>query len=54
MRLNDELVALSDLDQRLLGLFRNAANRVIFVRGEKDLDFGQVAEVIDIARAAGL
>jgi len=54
VRLNDELVALSDLDQRLLGLFRNAANRVIFVRGEKDLDFGQVAEVIDIARAAGL
>jgi len=42
------------LIQRLLGLFRNAANRVIFVRGEKDLDFGQVAEVIDIARAAGL
>jgi len=42
------------LIQRLLGLFRNAANRVIFVRGEKDLDFGQVAEVIDIASAAGL
>ena len=40
VRLKDELVALSDLDQRLLGLFRNAANRVIFVRGEKDLDFG--------------
>ena len=54
VRLNDELVARSDLDQRLLGLFRNAANRVIFVRDEKDLDFGQVAEVIDIARAAGL
>ena len=54
LRLNDEHLALSDLDQRLLGLFRNAANRVIFVRGEKAPDCGQVAEVIDIARAAGL
>jgi len=54
VRLNDEHLALPDLDQRLLGLFRNAANRVIFVRGEKAPDCGQVAEVIDIARAAGL
>jgi len=35
-------------------IFKNAANHVIFVRGEKDLDFRQVAEVIDIAKGAGM
>ena len=34
-------------------LFKNAAHHVIFLRGDKDLDFRQIAEVIDIARGAG-
>jgi len=54
VRLNQEPLALSDLDERLKVIFKNAANHVIFVRGEKDLDFRQVAEVIDIARGAGM
>jgi len=55
VRLNQETVALEDLDVRLKGLFKNAApSRVIFVRTEKNLDFQYVAEVIDIAKGAGL
>jgi len=35
-------------------VFKNAANHVIFIRGDKELDFQQIAEVIDIAKGAGL
>ena len=52
VRLNQELVALGDLDRRLREL--SALHHVIFVRGGKDLDFQQVAEIIDIAKGAGL
>jgi len=54
VRLNQESVALEDLDSRLKAVFKNAANHAIFVRADKDLDFQQVAEVIDIAKGAGL
>ena len=43
---------MANLPERLARLFRTEA--VVFVRGDKSLDFGQVAEVIDIARGAGL
>lgn len=54
VRLNQDLVALEDLDSRLKDVFKNAPNHVIFMRAEKDLDFQYVAEVIDIAKGAGL
>jgi len=54
VRLNQESVALEDLDARLKDVFKNAPSHVIFVRAEKDLDFQYVAEVIDIAKGAGL
>jgi biopolymer transport protein TolR len=54
VRLNQEPVALEDLDGRLRGVFKNAPSHVIFVRADKDMDFQPVAEVIDIAKGAGL
>ncbi len=54
VRLNEETVAVADLEERLKVVFKNAANHVIFVRGDKDLTFNYVAEVIDIAKGAGL
>ena len=54
VRLNQESIALEALDGRLKAVFKNAANHAIFVRADKDLDFQQVAEVIDIAKGAGL
>jgi len=54
VRLNQEPVLLEDLHNRLLGLFRNHPNHVIFVRGEKGLEFQPIAQVIDIARGVGL
>jgi len=54
VRLNREPVALADLDSRLLSLFRYHPSHVLFVRGEKGLDFREIAQVIDIARGVGL
>ena len=55
VQLNQEApVALYVLDARLRDLFKNATHHVIFVRGAKTLDFQNVAQVIDIAKGAGL
>lgn len=54
VRLNDEPVDLALLHGRLLRIFGTRANSVVFIRGEKGLDFAQIAEVIDIAKGAGV
>jgi biopolymer transport protein TolR len=54
VRLNQETVDIADLSERLKAVFRIAADHVVFVRGDKQLDFEQIAEVIDIAKGAGL
>jgi len=54
VRLNQETLAVADLGDRLKIVFKNAVNQVIFIRGDKKLDFQDVAEVIDIAKGAGL
>jgi biopolymer transport protein TolR len=54
VHLNEETVAVADLSERLKAVFRIAPDRVVFVRGKKQLDFQEVADVIDIAKGAGL
>jgi biopolymer transport protein ExbD len=51
--LNREPINFTSLRVRLEHLYRNDATWVIFVRGEKAIEFGRVAEVIDMARGAG-
>ena len=53
-QLNSETLDLRGLRARLENLYRNGADQVIFVRGDKNLEFGQIAEVIDLARGAGV
>jgi len=53
-QLNQEQLDFSALQVRLGNLFKNGANQVIFVRGDKDLDFQEVAQVIDMARGSGV
>lgn len=52
--LNQERLSLVDLDARLRLLFKMAGNHALFIRGDRRLDFEQIAQVIDIARGAGL
>ncbi len=54
VQLNQEPIEMRNLQERLVRLFGNAADHVVFVRGDKGLEFQQVAEIIDMARGAGL
>jgi len=54
LRVNEQEIALASLDDRLKTLLKSSADPVIFVRGDKDIDFGDVAQVIDIAKGAGV
>ena len=38
---------------RLQDIFRTRDDRTLFVQGDKDLNFNEVAQVIDAARGAG-
>jgi biopolymer transport protein TolR len=53
-KLNQEPVAWNDLEARLVAVFKTRAERVVFVKGDEDLDFQTVAKAIDIAKGAGI
>jgi biopolymer transport protein ExbD len=50
LNLNMESVDRSGLDNRLKEIFATRAERLIFVKGDPELDFREVAQIIDIAR----
>jgi len=52
IKINNEVVALSDLRQRLVDIFSIRVERIAFIKADDDIDFEQVAEVIDIAHNA--
>jgi len=54
LKINQEEVKWDDLQNRLHDIFKIRAERVAFVRGDDDVDFEYVANVIDIARDAGV
>ncbi len=53
-KINQDDVAKSELLSRLTAIYANRAERVMFVKGDDDVDFAKVAEVIDIGTAAGV
>lgn len=53
-RLNQQAVTREDLPVRLAEIYANRAQRVLFVKGDDQLKFTQIAEVIDISHAAGV
>jgi biopolymer transport protein TolR len=52
--LNQERVDFTTLPARLHQIFQVRGDGVIFLRGDGDLEFSKIAEVIDIAKGAGL
>src|SRR3974377_715499 len=54
IQLNQDPVEEANLQQRLEDLFKTRAERVVFVKGDPDLEFAPVARAIDIAHGAGL
>jgi biopolymer transport protein TolR len=53
-KINRQAVAREDLAGRLAAIYANRAHRVLFVKGDDQLKFTQIAEVIDISRGAGV
>ena len=53
-KINETDVNKTDLLPRLTEIYANRAERVMFVKGEDDVNFGYIAEVIDIGKAANV
>jgi biopolymer transport protein ExbD len=53
-KINETDVDKRDLLPRLTQIYANRAERVMFVKGDDDLNFASIAEVIDIGRAANV
>ncbi|MEQ1947494.1 MAG: biopolymer transporter ExbD [Bryobacteraceae bacterium] len=52
MKLNQDPITEETLGARLIEVFKTRAERVVFVKGDPDLDFQTVARAIDIAKGA--
>ncbi|WP_263355708.1 ExbD/TolR family protein [Acidicapsa ligni] len=53
-KINQDDVARGDLLARLTTIYSNRAERVMFIKGDDEVNFAQVADVIDIGHAAGV
>jgi len=54
MLINQEPTDETRLGPRLEEIFKTRAERVVFVKGDPELEFQEVAKVIDIAKGAGI
>jgi biopolymer transport protein TolR len=54
MKINTESTDENRLGPRLEEIFKTRAERVVFVKGDPDLEFQTVARVIDIAKGVGI
>lgn len=54
LQINGQAVAEKDLQTKLEDIFKTRATKVVFVKGDKDVDYRYVAQAIDDAKGAGL
>ncbi len=54
LSINEQPVTLDDLKSKLIDIYKERAERVAFVKADPEMAFENVAEVIDIAHAAGV
>ncbi len=52
--INRDPATKDNLEARLRDIFKTRADRVMFVRGDAALEFRDVAEIIDMAKGAGV
>ena len=53
-KINDDTFAKSAIEPKLAEIFATRQEKVMFVKGDADLDYGKVAEVIDFGKQAGV
>jgi biopolymer transport protein ExbD len=54
MQINGQPIKEADLQNRLEDIFKTRATKVVFVKGDPDVDYRYVARAIDDAKGAGL
>jgi biopolymer transport protein ExbD len=54
IKINNLDVTLEDLGPKLVTIFSARANKNMFIRGDKDLAYGEVFKVLDIAKRSGV
>jgi biopolymer transport protein TolR len=54
MKINQEDIVEAKLGARLEEVFKTRAERVVFIKGDPDLEFEAVAKAIDIAKGAAI
>ena len=52
LRLNREEVSWRDLPQRLRDIYKTRATKVMFIRGDKEVEFAHIARAMDLAKEA--
>ena len=53
-KINEDVFNKQDIQPKLLEIFAARQDKVMFVKGDDDLDFSKVAEIIDAGHAAGV
>lgn len=53
-KINEQDVAFNDLPNKLEGIFATRVEKVMFIKGDPQLNFATIATVIDIGHAAGV
>ena len=51
--INQQPVQVGDLEQRLVDIFKNRNEHILFIKGDPKLPFQDVAVLIDISKGAG-
>ncbi|HEX4809262.1 MAG TPA: biopolymer transporter ExbD [Bryobacteraceae bacterium] len=54
LEINSSAIQEKDLQARLEDIFKTRAQKVVFVKGDPDVEYQYVAQVIDDAKGAGL
>jgi len=54
LKINQEPVAFEKLGPRIEELFKQRASRIAFIRGDRPVEFGVVANVIDVMHTSGI
>lgn len=54
MKINSQDIKETELQEKLEGIFKTRATKVVFVKGDPDVDYRFVAQAIDDSKGAGL
>jgi len=54
IKINQDPTDVRSLGPRLEEIFKTRSERIMFVKGDSTLPFGEVAQIIDIAKGAGI